>query len=78
MTIPMSIPLGRRRLVVSMSLLAAQQTSSKSKLAGQRPDQFPEAIDATDHELAKLNQRAAAEADRRRWQAQAIFHGVRS
>ncbi len=70
MTIPMSIPFGGRRLVFSMNLFVAPVRTAPAK--------FPEAIDASDAVLAKLNQRAAAEADRRRWQAQAIFHGVRS
>ncbi len=69
MTIPMSIPFGGRRLVFSMNLFVAP---AKSKRAD-----YPEAVDASDAELAKLNRRAAADADRRRWHAQAIFHGVR-
>jgi len=70
MTIPMSIPFGGRRLVFSMNLLVAPAKSGGTE--------FPEAVESTDAELAKLNRRAAADADRRRWQAQAIFHGVRS
>ena len=70
MTIPMSIPFGGRRLVFSMNLFVAPAKSTSAE--------FPEAVDATDADLARLNRRAEAEADRRRWQAQAIFHGVRS
>ncbi len=68
MTIPMNIPFGGRRLVFSMNLFFAP-----AKPAGA---EFPEAVDASDRDLARLNQRAAVDADRRRWQAQAIFHGV--
>ncbi len=75
MTIPMSIPIGGRRLVFSLNLFVAP---AKSKLGGPAPARrFPEATDASDCDLARLNRRAEAEADRRRWQAQAIFHGVR-
>ena len=70
MTIPMSIPFGGRRLVFSMNLFVAPAKSTQVD--------YPEAVDASDAELAKLNRRAGADADRRRWQAQAIFHGVRS
>ena len=70
MTIPMSIPFGGRRLVFSMNLFVAPAKPAQAE--------FPEAIDATDADLAKLNRRAEADADRRRWQAQAIFHGIRS
>jgi hypothetical protein len=70
MTIPMSIPFAGRRLVFSMNLFFAP-----AKAAGA---EYPEAVDASDADLAKLNQRAAVDADRRRWQAQAIFHGVQS
>jgi hypothetical protein len=70
MTIPMTIPFGGRRLVFSMNLFVAPTKPSGVP--------YPEAIDASDADLARLNHRAAAEADRRRWQAQAIFHGVRS
>ena len=70
MTIPMSIPFGGRRLVFSMNLFVAPAKSARSE--------YPQAIDATDADLAKLNRRMDADADRRRWQAQAIFHGVRS
>jgi hypothetical protein len=69
MTIPMSIPFGGRRLVFSMNLFVAP-----AKPTGPA---YPEAVDATDADLARLNRRAEADADRRRWQAQAIFHGVR-
>ncbi len=75
MTIPMSIPFGGRRLVFSLNLFVAP---AKRKLVSPVPSgRFPEATDASDGDLARLNRRAEAEADRRRWQAQAIFHGVR-
>lgn len=70
MTIPMSIPFGGRRLVFSMNLFFAPAKPAQSG--------YPEAVDASDADLAKINRRAAVDADRRRWQAQAIFHGVRS
>jgi hypothetical protein len=70
MTIPMSIPFAGRRLVFSMNLFVAPAKSASPS--------YPEAVDATDADLARLNRRAEADADRRRWQAQAIFHGVRS
>jgi len=81
MTIPMTIPFGRRRLVFSLSLSIARPpvTRSQAAAAAKRGEasQFAAAFDATDIELAKLNGLAAAEADRPRWQAQAIFHGFR-
>lgn len=70
MTIPLNIPFGGRQLVFSMNLFLAPAKPARSA--------YPEAVDATDAELARLNRRAAADVDRRRWQAQAIFHGVRS
>lgn len=74
MTIPMTIPFGGRRLVFSMSLFVAPV-----KPAAPKPTvRYPEAVDATDHDLARLNRRAEVDADRRRWQAQAIFHGVQA
>ncbi len=69
MTIPMSIPFGDRRLVLSMNLFVAPARKAQAR--------YPEAVAASDDDLAKLNRRAEADADRRRWQAQAIFHGVR-
>lgn len=74
MTIPLSIPFGGRRLVFSLDLFVAPAQTSKPLATA--PTRFPAAVDATDRDLARLNRRAEAEADRRRWQAQAIFHGV--
>ncbi len=73
MTIPMTIPFGGRRLVFSLNLFV---TPAQSTHHFATSSTFPEAISATDLDLARLNSRAEAEADRRRWQAQAIFHGI--
>lgn len=70
MTIPMNIPFGDRRLVFSMNIFLAPAKAARSA--------YPEAIDATDADLARLNRRAKADAERRKWQAQAILHGFRS
>jgi hypothetical protein len=61
----MMIALGRRRLI-----LALVTTPPQPKRAT-----FPMAENATDAELARLNQYSAIADDRRRWEVAAILYG---
>jgi hypothetical protein len=72
MTIPFSIPFGHRRLVLSLDLLPAAPDRVRRKV------DVPAAYDATDAELARINARVAAAQDRVRWEAQAVYYGLRT
>lgn len=79
MTIPFTLPFGRRRLVLSLDLLpaSAAMPHGRTVWTGRRAPDVPGAFDATDAELARLNGRASAAQDRLRWEAQAVFCGLR-
>ena len=70
MTIPVSVPFARRRLV--LSLKRARATPDRPRLVVDSPA----ADGATDADLARINERTAAE-DRARWEVMAILHGLR-
>jgi hypothetical protein len=61
----MTIPFGRRRLIVSLV-----DASPRRKLFG-----YSMAINASDAELARLNQFNAAASDRLRWESTAALYG---
>ena len=61
----MTIPFGRRRLVVS---LVAPPTASPAL-------DVPDALGATDAELAHLNREYHAAAERGRWEAMTLMYG---
>jgi hypothetical protein len=61
----MTIPFGRRRLIVSLV-----DTTPRRKVSG-----FSAAVNATDAELARLNQMSAAGSDRLRWETTAALYG---
>lgn len=71
MTIPFSLPFGRR-LVLSLDIVPTAPPPGARRVLD-----IPAALDATDGELARLNARSAAAEDRRRWEAQAVFLGFR-
>ena len=77
MTIPFTLPFGRRRLVLSLDLLPVPSVPAVPARAGRVVDP-PAAYDATDAELARLNARAAMAEDRRRWEAQSVYYGLRA
>ena len=60
----MTIPVGRRRLVLTL-------------LPATHPPRFdlPAALDATDAELVRLTGRGAADLDRVRWEAMRLMYG---
>ena len=62
----MTIPLGRRRLVLTL-------------VAPPRPaaTEVPAAVGASDAELVRLSARQPADLDRARWEAMALMHGPR-
>jgi hypothetical protein len=62
----MRISIGRRHLVVSVV----------NQPARTRADDFPMAINATDHELARLNALNSARLDRARWESTALLYGA--
>ena len=62
----MMIALGRRRLILSLVTTPPQPKRTI----------FPMAENATDAELARLNQLAASADDRRRWEINAILYGA--
>jgi hypothetical protein len=78
MTIPFALPFGRRRLVFSVDLLPAPAAKPAAPARSRRIPDPPGALDATDAELARINGRAAAAADRIRWEAQSVYHGLRA
>ena len=59
----MTIPVGRRRLV--LTLLPARPTAVD----------LPAVLDATDAELVRLTGRGAADLDRVRWEAMRLMYG---
>ncbi|MDQ3044084.1 MAG: hypothetical protein M3R06_02880 [Chloroflexota bacterium] len=63
----MTIPVGRRHLV--LTLIPRPATS--------RPFDLPSAAEASDAELATIQARRDAHADRLRWEAMAIVYGQR-
>ena len=75
MTIPFTVPFGRRRLVMSFDLLPA--AAAPPARARRAPD-VPAAIEATDAELARLNARSVAARERTRWETQAVLIGLRA
>jgi hypothetical protein len=72
MTVPVSVPFARRRLVLSMNLVRVAPERQRPR----RVVDIPAAYEAADSELARLNQRTAAK-DRARWEVMAILHGLR-
>jgi hypothetical protein len=78
MTIPFAVPFGRRRLVLSLDLVPASAVKSASPARARQNPDLPAALDASDAELARINGRAAAAADRLRWEAQSVFVGLRA
>lgn len=75
MTIPFTVPFGRRRLVMSFDI---QPVVPATRVRPRRSPNVPAAFDATDAELARLNARAAAAEERNRWETQAVLHGLRA
>ena len=75
MTIPFTVPFGRRRLVMSFDILPVAPTAP---VRSDRSPDVPAAFDATDAELARLNARAAAAEERNRWETQAVLYGLRA
>ena len=61
----MTISLGRRRLILSLAVLSAQQTASD----------VPSALGATDAELAHINADRHFAGERPRWDAMALMYG---
>jgi hypothetical protein len=61
----MTIAFGRRRLI--LSLITAP--------VGRKSIDVPEALDATDKELARLNSQTEAAKSRLRWESNAIMMG---
>ena len=70
MTIPFSVPFARHRLVLSLKLIRAAPDRPR------RVIDIPAADGATDAELARINERTAAQ-ERIRWEKLAILHGFR-
>jgi hypothetical protein len=73
MTIPFSLPFGRR-LVLSLDIVPS---APGAPLRARRGPKVPAALEATDAELARINARSSVAEDRRRWEAQAVFLGFR-
>jgi len=61
----MTIPFGRRRLMIALVAVPPRQ----------RQLAVPEAISASDDELARLGNRRASLADRARWEADVALYG---
>lgn len=61
----MTIPLGRRRLILSLAVLASQPTAAD----------LPSALGASDLELARLNADRHLAAERPRWDAMTLMYG---
>lgn len=62
----MRIGIGRRQLVISVV----------NEPARIRTEDVPMAVNATDHELARLNALLNARRDRNRWETTALMYGV--
>ena len=63
----MTIPVGRRHLVLTLI----------PRPVSNQPFDLPAAADASDAELATIQARRDAQADRLRWEAMAIAYGQR-
>ena len=63
----MKIGIGRRQLVVAIV------TDSCGAAESER--QYPMALNATDHDLARLNALRDCRVDRMRWESTAVLHG---
>ena len=50
--------------------------SAVNQPAGSRIKKYPAAVNATDHELARLNALSLARRDRARWEANALLYGA--
>ena len=64
----MKIGIGRKQLVISMHDVSAERCKKVFDL--------PYAVDATDHELARLSSARGFTDDRARWETNALLYGA--
>ena len=67
----MIIPFGRRRVVLTLDRLPDVPDRPRPTVVD-----IPASQEATDRELARINGRAEAAAERLRWEAVVLLHGL--